>query len=52
MRYVKWTDRVKETLNTHKVVVIAVAIAIAVAAAISGGMVHELAPARVPTMPT
>ena len=46
MRYVKWTDRVKETLNTHKATVIAVVIAIAVAAAISGGMIHELAPSK------
>lgn len=46
MRYTKWTDRVKETLNTHKVTVIAVVAAIAVAAAISGGMVHELAPSK------
>ena len=46
MRYVKWTDRVKETLNTHKVTVIAIAVAIAVAAAISGGMIHELAPSK------
>lgn len=50
MRYVKWTDRVKdsvkEILTTHKATIIAVAVAIAIAAAISGGMIHELAPSK------
>ncbi len=46
MRSNKLLDKVKETLITHKATMIAVAIAIAVAAAISGGMIHKLAPSK------